>query len=262
MRIDVQTDSAPLVLRLANGQRRLAYAVVNAINATAKRVQQAEFEQVRGAFQIRRPNFFFGTPARPGGTAARIRPFASVMQGRPYAEVAIQAPEGRGLVSRRTLLPMFEEGGTRPVFTPGAQSIAVPVTGGPARPTFADPVAPQFTFARLRFVDYQGGQKVQREGQRAGRRDKTLYGTEGRMTLPTRGGLQWRGAQRTFIATSSKAGAQSGALGGVFQRVGPGRGGIRPVYVFRHPMHLAQRLRWVATAQHMADVWFKAEMEE
>ncbi len=31
MRTDLQTDSTELVLRLQNGQRRLAYAVVNAI---------------------------------------------------------------------------------------------------------------------------------------------------------------------------------------------------------------------------------------
>ncbi|PIV81181.1 hypothetical protein COW53_05735 [bacterium CG17_big_fil_post_rev_8_21_14_2_50_64_8] len=42
MRIDLQIDSAPLVLRLQNGQRRLAYAVVNAINNTAKRIQAVE----------------------------------------------------------------------------------------------------------------------------------------------------------------------------------------------------------------------------
>jgi hypothetical protein len=41
MRIDLQIDSTELVLRLENGQRRLAYAVVNAINNTAKRIQAA-----------------------------------------------------------------------------------------------------------------------------------------------------------------------------------------------------------------------------
>ena len=42
MRIDMQIDSASLVLRLRNGQRRLAYATVNAINNTAKRIQAAD----------------------------------------------------------------------------------------------------------------------------------------------------------------------------------------------------------------------------
>ena len=36
MRIDLQIDSTELVLRLQNGQRRLAYAVVNAINNTGQ----------------------------------------------------------------------------------------------------------------------------------------------------------------------------------------------------------------------------------
>ena len=39
MNINLKIDSAPLNLRLQNGQRRLAYAVVNAINTTAKRIQ-------------------------------------------------------------------------------------------------------------------------------------------------------------------------------------------------------------------------------
>lgn len=260
MQIDVRIDSAPLILRLTNGQRRLAYAAVNAINSTAKRTQQAEFQHVRESLQIRKPQFFFGAPGRPGGAAARIRPFASVAQGRPYAEIAIQAPEGRGLVSRRTILPIFETGGQRPL-SPPSKSIAVPITGGPARPSFESPILPEFTFARLRFVAYRGGRRVRRADQRRDRQDETLWGTEGRMRMPGRDATQWKGQRRTFIAMSSARGQERGSLGAVFQRTGPRPGDLRMVYAFRRPMQLAQRLRWMATARSTADAWFGEEME-
>ena len=57
MRIDLQIDNAPLVLRLQNGQRRLAYAVVNAINNTAKRIQDAERRRVEEEFTVRKKEF-------------------------------------------------------------------------------------------------------------------------------------------------------------------------------------------------------------
>ena len=67
------------MLRLRNGQRRLAYAVVNAINNTAKRIQEAERRRVEEEFTVRKRDFL-------RREAAKIKPFASVKQGRPYAE--------------------------------------------------------------------------------------------------------------------------------------------------------------------------------
>lgn len=224
MRIDLDVDVAPLILRLRNGERRLAYAAVNAINATAKRVQLAEIENVREHFTIRKPTFFFGTPARPGGVAARIRPFASVKQGRAYAEIAVQAPASRGAVARQTLLPMFEAGGKRPTFTPGAKQVAVPLVGGPARPQQAESVPRAFTFSALHFERSSSGK-------------------------------QFRGRQRTFIVN------RAGGGGAVLQRTGPGAEDVRTVYTFQPPPTLDRRLRWMATAQRVADVWFREEME-
>ena len=54
MKIDLQIDSARLVLRLRNGERRLAYAVVNAINNTAKRIRDAERRRVEEEFTVRK----------------------------------------------------------------------------------------------------------------------------------------------------------------------------------------------------------------
>ncbi len=137
MRIDLQIDSAPLVLRLANGQRRLAYAVVNAINATAKRIQATERRRIEQEFTVRKKEFVLRQ-------TAVIKPFASVTQRHAYAEIGVgQKP--------RLLLSAFERGAERKPFTANARRVAEPVVGGPARPQFAAQVAPELRIGKLRF---------------------------------------------------------------------------------------------------------------
>ena len=145
MRIDLQIDSAALVLRLQNGERRLAYAVVNAINNTAKRIQEAERQRVERAFTIRKKDFM-------RREAAVIKPFANVREARPYAEIAVgQKP--------RLLLSAFERGFEREPFTPGAKTVAEPVVGGPARPQFGEQVPPELLMRRLRFDRTKTGRR-------------------------------------------------------------------------------------------------------
>lgn len=261
MMINVKIDSIELFRRMESGQRRMAYAVVNAINTTAKRVQRAEIEHVRERFTIRRSEFMFGAPGRPGGAAARIRPFASVGKLRPYAEIGVEPPHSRGLISGRLLLPIFERGGWRDPSTRGASHVAVPFTGGPARPSFASTVPKPFTWAGMRMVAYRGGKRVARAGKRTSRRDETAFGTEGRVDVPFgRSGTQWKGRNRTFIAVPPAKDGEP-IRGGVFQRIGPGKHDLRTVYLFRSPMRLHQRMQWLATAQSTADAWFSEDME-
>jgi len=145
MKIDLQIDSAQLVLRLRDGQRRLAYAVVNAINNTAKRIQDVERRHVEAEFTIRKKDFI-------RREAAIIKPFANVRQGRPYAEIAVgQKP--------RLLLSTFERGGERTPFTPNAKRVAEPVVGGPARPQFPAQVPPELRMTRLRFDRTKTGRR-------------------------------------------------------------------------------------------------------
>jgi hypothetical protein len=75
MKIDLQIDSAQLVLRLRDGERCLAYAVVNAINNTAKRIQDVERQRVEAEFTIPKKDFI-------RREAAVIKPFANVRQAR------------------------------------------------------------------------------------------------------------------------------------------------------------------------------------
>jgi len=145
MKIDLQIDSTKLILRLRNGQRRLAYATVNAINNTAKRIQAAERRHIEKEFTIRKKNFVLRQ-------AAVIKPFANVKQGRPYAEIAVgQKP--------RLLLSAFERGAERKPSTPAARRVAEPVIGGPARPRFNQPVTPEFRLRRLRFDRTKTGRR-------------------------------------------------------------------------------------------------------
>jgi hypothetical protein len=145
MKIDLQIDSAQLILRLEHGQRRLAYAVVNAINNTAKRIQDAERRRVEEEFTVRKKEFM-------RREAAIIKPFASVRQGRAYAEIAVgQKP--------RLLLSAFERGAERKPFTPTATRVAEPVVGGPARPQFSEQVTPELRMGRLRFDRTKTGRR-------------------------------------------------------------------------------------------------------
>jgi len=137
MKIDVKIDNTQLVLRLRKGEKRLAYAAVNAINNTLKRIQEAERQHVESEFTIRRRDFI-------RREAAVVKPFANVRQGRPFGEIAVgQKP--------RLLLAEFEKGAERLPFTPGAQRWGAPIIAGPARPSFASKIVPQLDIRRLKF---------------------------------------------------------------------------------------------------------------
>ena len=257
MRIDLQVDQTELLLTLRNGEKRLAYAVVNAINETAKKVQKAEFEHVRSEFVIRKPAFFFGSAGRPGGMAARITTFASVGRSRAFAELigGRTSQGGDQAAERRLLLTTFEEGGRRPPFTPGARSVAVPLTGRPARPGFNRGVDPRFTFAGMRLQAFRGKKRVRlpRRGKKVG---VGLIDNRSQVRLPGEDGLQYKGRERTFLLKRSRRAPQ----GGVFQRVGRGPTGIRLVHKFIPPPQLDDRLDWIAVAQRVVAVEFAPAM--
>lgn len=245
MILDLQVDTTQLLLRLHNGEKRLAYAVVNAINQTARRIQEAERDRVRREFVVRRVDFMMRE-------AAVIKPFASVKDARPFAEVAVGDKQ-------RLLLSKFEKGAERTPMTPGAKSVAVPLLGRPARPSIAGPVPPAFTFAGMHLVAYYHGKRLTKR-RRAGRRDVGLFGEYGRLALPqpeASGSVQWKGANRTFLLpVTARA-----PLGAVFQRIGPGRGDIREVWSFRRGLRLDARLQFVLTARRIADEWFAEEVQ-
>ena len=137
LRIDVKIDATPMIRRLKHSASRIAIGGVNAINKTAKHIQREMRDIVEDRFTVRRPEFM-------RRMAAVIKPFASVKAARPYAVISVGEKP-------RLLLSKYERGAERRPATPGAHMLAVPVIGGPARPTFAEQVPKDLQMKRLRF---------------------------------------------------------------------------------------------------------------
>lgn len=259
MQLTIDVDQKQLLLRMRKGEKRLAYAVVNAVNATSKRVQQAEFQHMRLRFQIRKDRFFFGSSGRPGGVAARIKPFASVKQGRPFSEVFIaQAPSSGS--QRRLLLPFFEEGGEKKP-SKGADRVAIPISGR-ARPQWTGPVAKEYTFAGMKLEAHRQGKRVTKEtkkGEGFRRVGIGLIKPGGKVVLPKMGRrTQWKGRHRTFMLDRTQKLPQ----GGIFQRTGPKPDDIRLLWKFQRRVRVDSRLEFVRVGAETAQRWFREEMEK
>lgn len=127
--------------------RALAYAATNATNDAAKRLQIELQHDARQQFTVR-SEFVIRQ-------AAVINPFASVKQARPYAEIGV----GIGRVKpKRLFLAQYEKGGPRAEVA-GSAKAAVPVPGGPARPSFRSKVPEQFRYRSLALRRMRGQRK-------------------------------------------------------------------------------------------------------
>ncbi len=202
MEIRVQIDSKALKARTEREAKRLAFSTAQALNETAKEIQTAERVNLDRKFTIRRAGFMY-----------RLIKIASPRKGRPFAEISIDPTK------KRVLLGIFEKGGEKK--PEKGKSVAVPVTGGPARPTFRQPVREEMTFKGLRF----------------------------RRHVTAKGKVQWKGLNRTFIIRGL----------GVFQRVGGKvkNSTTRLIYAFaKHP-----RLKAVLEFTEIATRVFNREFE-
>lgn len=200
----VDVRAAAVLGGLRNSEKRIGYAVVNAINDTAKLIQKEERRRVGRQFTVRKTDFVMRQ-------AAVIKPFASVAEKRFEARIAVgQKP--------RLLLSQFEAGGERRPFTPGAQSVAVPITGT-ARPNRQSSVPAQLHVKalKLRRIARVGGRR-RKKGERA----------------------PIEGLQGTYVVPSV----------GIFQRLGRQRSRI--LYAFKRGLRLDRRLGFVTTAEAVA----------
>lgn len=224
MKINLEVDAALMLRRLKNGEKRMAYAVVNAINKTALKIQEAEREGVREHFTVRDEAFIMRQ-------AAIIKPFASVGKAIPYAEIAVGQ-------KKRLLLAQFEEGGDRAPFK--GKSVAVPIIGNAARPSFATPVpkALQFTQLKLRITARppEGATtgRRRRSGKRADGRARVRYGLLGTYQVPGVGVFQ------------RKAGSTDAEL----------------IYAFVKDEKLPKKLAFVDTADKVARQWFSELLQQ
>lgn len=205
MRINVKIDTKALKARTQREAKRLAFSTAQALNETAKEIQTAERVNLDRKFTVRKAGFMY--------RLIKITAFASPRKGRPFAEVAIDPTK------KRVLLGIFERGGEKEPAK--GKSVAVPLTGGPARPSFKQPVREEFTFRKLRF-----------------RRHSTKTGK-----------VQWKGEKRTFIIPGL----------GVLQRVGgkTKSSAAKLIYAFqRRP-----RLKALLSFTEIAVRTFKREFE-
>jgi hypothetical protein len=226
LKILVKIDASRMKQKTAREQKRLAFAVANAINDTAKEVQRKERVNLDKKFQIRRSTFMY--------RLIKITQFASAKKGVPFADIEIDTTKAR------VLLSIFEEGGDRlPI---KGKNVAVPVTGGPARPSFSSVVPDAFTFQKLGFKRLaltQHGQNLVKAGRKISKNLGRLALKHGKNTDQI-----WVGKEHTFILPPSDKGP-----GGVFQRFGPKLKDIRLVYTFQHKPHLKKTLAFVDTAR-------------
>ena len=231
MRIDVNVDAAQLLLRMRNGEKRMAYAVVNAINDTMKQAQA----------EIRDEKLYRSFTVRPKGEALLRRRVAKLdfarvggtgRAGRAFAEIYVDAT---GLQGGKLLLPHFEAGGPRPAFK--GKTSAVPITGGPARPSFPESVPETFFIRKL-------GLRLRPRLRGGGRgRTRTIKSLAKRGVQPVRYGLE---------GTYQIPGV------GIFRRR-PGQKVSELVYAFRQ-VQLPPRLGFVETVTGVIDRNFQRNL--
>lgn len=179
---------------MERGERKLAFAVVNAINNTLKQAQLDVRAEARRDFEIRNERFVMRE-------IAVISPFANVKQGRPYGDIQVGNPNQP---KPRLLLPLFEEGAKREPFTPGAKRVAVPLTGSAARPSFSAPVPKALRFTALRFSLTRPKGDVPEGKKRAPRTKKAegqpiRYGRLGTYLVPSVGVFQRTGDESRLL---------------------------------------------------------------
>lgn len=175
MIITLKADVSQLEGRVRNAPRRIAFATVNAINATAKLAQRALVLQAGDVFTLRKRQFI-------ERQVAVIKPFASVGKGRAFAEISVgQKP--------RLLLPQFERGGVRLPFK--GKSVAVPVEARPSK-TAAVPEALWVSRLRLR-------RQAAARGGRRGSGRPLWRGEQGTYLVPGAGIFQRLGGAVTKV---------------------------------------------------------------
>lgn len=234
---EIRIDAARPLAVLRNGGRRMQYAIVNGLNDTAKDVQKAARERVTSTLTVRKSEFI--------KRQAAIIDFASVSGKRFQARIAVGQKE-------RLLLSLLEAGGERKSFG-GGRRVAVPRTGGPARPDFAQPVPAALRIRALRLIKVVAGQvmRTKKGRSRRERRDVTF-----KAHVTSTGKVQIKGRQRTFVLTSTAKAPE----GGIYQRVGPGPDDIRLIYPFVQSPALKPILRWIETAKRTAGHHFASNL--
>lgn len=211
MEIRVEFDTSVFDARTKRGNARLAYGTAEAINDTMKLIQGVEFEELERHFEVRRRDFM-------KREVAKIEHFARPRDGKPFGVVGVGTKS-------RFILGAFERGGQRPR---RFQSVAVPLTGTAARPSFGENVPKPIYYRALRLrspVASRKGKKHSGPGVKVG-------------------------LQGTYQVDDV----------GIFQR-DPGEEESTLIYSFQEDVPLDNRLNWISTAKRVTDQWFPVFMK-
>ncbi|MFI5244615.1 MAG: hypothetical protein ACHQQR_05265 [Gemmatimonadales bacterium] len=212
-------DPRALVTRTAREEKRLAYNCAEALNNTAKAAQEDMRIRMMQIFQLRAT-----TKRDRHWLLEQIKlTFASVKKGVIFAELYVQP-------RARLLLAGFETGAMREPFV--GKDVAVPnVADARAGGSVAGEIQPQFQFGKMRLKAVT-----------------VIARTHADTT-------QFKGANRLFLLKSTKR----EPLGGVFQRVGPGKDDIRLVWSFHRAFKLREVLQFLPTVARTMNDKFRVE---
>lgn len=202
MKIDAKFDTKNAEERFGLSAKKIAYAGVNAINRAVKDVQKREHDNARSKLHLR------GGPGEQLilRSVAKIFQFASVNKNVPYAEIGIDTPKPR------MLLTGLELGGVKTPFI--GSRVAVPITGGAARPSMDSSVPGNLRIASLTLQPpLSTAQRQQRKSIKGGTAAQTRS-MRAEFTRAQGSGQVWRGKERTYMIPAV----------GIFQRTGSGKG--------------------------------------
>jgi len=193
--------------------KKIPYATNNALTRTGRELVDVEREELKTEFQIRKPFIL---------NRVRITKFSRVND--LWTRVAIDSNVQGG----KLLLAMFEEGGEK--MPELGSELAVPITGGAARPSFSQTVRPSLLYKALHM----------------------------RKSVTSAGKIQYKGDRRTFIIAGV----------GIFQRVSskkrvqyikrtkggkysPTRSGVVLLYKFKQGAPLKAQMHFIRTAREL-----------
>lgn len=237
MQINLNIDTKQLQDDFQFSEKNIAFAVVNAINKTVLMVQKREQENARSKFRLR------------GGSGeqlvlrsvGKIQPFASVGKGRAYAEIFIDSSKPR------MLLTDLELGGTKKSLF--GSSVAVPITGSPARQSFASSVPTELYISKLNLkTQLTADQERQRRSIKGSNRKATA---QARKAFVSSLGSVRLGEQRTYQIPGV----------GVFQRTGPKPRDSKLIYKFKPSPQLRPMLGFTQIATIDGQSWLNVNLE-
>ena len=153
LNLSMKLDASVLEAKTKKQIKNLAFSTIQAINDTAKQVQEAVRKNMEKRFNIRREQtkkFLF--------QRIKISQFASVGQNRPYAEISIDIKNKKNL-----LLPLYETGGERKPFF--GKQMAIPITSTAREGSFNKPVAERYRFNKFKLRKFATKGKPQLKGK-------------------------------------------------------------------------------------------------